>query len=41
MVPHWNKFDDDFVLSMFGFVNKYFGTERLHGYVSKGFPLGY
>ncbi len=23
MVPHWNKFDDDFMFSMFWFVNKY------------------
>jgi hypothetical protein len=23
MVPRWNKFDDDFMLSMFGFVNNY------------------
>jgi hypothetical protein len=23
MILHWNKLDDDFLLSMFGFVNKY------------------
>jgi hypothetical protein len=23
MVPYWNRLDDDFLLSMFGFVNKY------------------